>query len=726
MAWRLQAKKKLGLYTGKESLENSPKIPSFSSKSAGEEKNTHVEEKFKQINKRTLEFSAQNLLSLSIEHGLTNSCVDDLLSLLQNTQFNSNFLPNTSTELRAASLQKSVSEPFGSGLRPVCALFTHSLERNGANNFCLFLVQNLLRSQPFIIIAPKNGPMQKDFSALNLPVIVINFNREQNPAVSHELKETLKKHNVGLVIANTIMRSDVIVEAKQMDIPAIWMIHESWPKDKLEYYAQEVFLRKDLTFKKIATAFEQAECVVFPSTMQKKLYQGLYRPEAAKTIYNGIPLERLDRYRLSMNRENIRQSLGYGKDDFLVLHIGTICGRKGQIFTAKACSKLINSGKCPNLKCLFVGARYIRDHEIAYIDSIKDVISSNDLTYCRFEDTKKQDLNKAPFTFMDIQSDVLKFYLAADIVVVASLNEVLPLVICEAMAFKKPVICSNIDAIPEAVTDQINGFLTPPGDANAISSAVLKLYGSKSLRERIGEHGRKRVESQFSYATMCGHWREIMDTSLAKALTNANMKDLGGRTILIDMDNTLVDWDGGFIRRYAKKTGKPIEEVRDIVRERSEFEIEKNFAEKETEAVIEVIQEQGFYYELKPFEGAVEALKEMVDMGVDVRLVTSPHPTCAAECAKEKYDWLEKYLGPSWIDRLVIARDKTYMYGDVLIDDKPKVSGKSKVIQWTQVVFHQNYNAGVSGKARLSKWSEWKEVVSQALDVVRPRSIKFQ
>ena len=39
---------------------------------------------------------------------------------------------------------------------------------------------------------------------------------------------------------------------------------------------------------------------------------------------------------------------------------------------------------------------------------------------------------------------VLRFYMAADVVLVASLNEVLPLVICESMAFERPVVCSDL------------------------------------------------------------------------------------------------------------------------------------------------------------------------------------------------------------------------------------------------------------------------------------------
>lgn len=54
--------------------------------------------------------------------------------------------------------------------RPVCAVFTHSLERNGANNFCLYVIRQLLCSQTFVVFSPKPGPMKTDFEALGLRV----------------------------------------------------------------------------------------------------------------------------------------------------------------------------------------------------------------------------------------------------------------------------------------------------------------------------------------------------------------------------------------------------------------------------------------------------------------------------------------------------------------------------------------------------------------------------
>ena len=49
-----------------------------------------------------------------------------------------------------------------------------------------------------------------------------------------------------------------------------------------------------------------------------------------------------------------------------------------------------------------------------------------------------------------------------------------------------------------------------------------------------------------------------------------------GKTVLVDMDNTLVDWDAEFIHRFAVATNRPITEVDEMVRKRAKFEIEEN------------------------------------------------------------------------------------------------------------------------------------------------------
>ena len=53
--------------------------------------------------------------------------------------------------------------------------------------------------------------------------------------------------------------------------------------------------------------------------------------------------------------------------------------------------------------------------------------------------------------------------------------------------------------------------------------------------------------------------------------------------------------------------------------------------------VVKVIAEPGMYFEMKPLPGAIEGINDMLSKGLDVFIVTAPHPTCYPSCAAEKY-----------------------------------------------------------------------------------------
>jgi glycosyltransferase involved in cell wall biosynthesis len=74
----------------------------------------------------------------------------------------------------------------------------------------------------------------------------------------------------------------------------------------------------------------------------------------------------------------------------------------------------------------------------------------------------------------------------------------LPTVIAEAMASALPVVSTPIAGVPEMVTDNVSGFLVPPGDPAALADALNKVVGDKKLARRFGEHGRERAERLFS------------------------------------------------------------------------------------------------------------------------------------------------------------------------------------------------------------------------------------
>jgi len=61
-----------------------------------------------------------------------------------------------------------------------------------------------------------------------------------------------------------------------------------------------------------------------------------------------------------------------------------------------------------------------------------------------------------------------------------------------------PVIATNIGGLPEVVEDGKTGILVPPGDVNALCSAIKYLVNNPEARLKMGENGRLRVLEKFT------------------------------------------------------------------------------------------------------------------------------------------------------------------------------------------------------------------------------------
>lgn len=110
--------------------------------------------------------------------------------------------------------------------------------------------------------------------------------------------------------------------------------------------------------------------------------------------------------------------------------------------------------------------------------------------------------------------------------------------------------------------------------------------------------------------------------------------------------------------------------------------------------------------------GSVDAVRQMVSRGYKVLFCTSPVLT-STHCAGEKVEWIRENFGPAWVSRLVLTSDKTMVRGDVLIDDKPRITGGAQPA-WRQLLFDAPYNAEVS-TPRIRAWCEWEQAVSDCL-----------
>lgn len=91
------------------------------------------------------------------------------------------------------------------------------------------------------------------------------------------------------------------------------------------------------------------------------------------------------------------------------------------------------------------------------------------------------------FQFLGFRRDVHDLLESADIFVLASSHEGLPVALMEALARGLPIVATAVGGIPDAITEGREGFLVPSGDAHALGDALLQLAGDSAVRERMSE-----------------------------------------------------------------------------------------------------------------------------------------------------------------------------------------------------------------------------------------------
>ncbi len=94
-------------------------------------------------------------------------------------------------------------------------------------------------------------------------------------------------------------------------------------------------------------------------------------------------------------------------------------------------------------------------------------------------------------------AELVALYAEAEAAVVPSLYEGFSLPAIEAMACGLPLVATTAGALPEVVGD--SALLVPPGDPRALADQLDSLLADAGLRRSLGERGRTRVRSRFTW-----------------------------------------------------------------------------------------------------------------------------------------------------------------------------------------------------------------------------------
>jgi len=100
--------------------------------------------------------------------------------------------------------------------------------------------------------------------------------------------------------------------------------------------------------------------------------------------------------------------------------------------------------------------------------------------------------------FAGTRDDMPAVYASLDVVVLPSYNEAMPMCLLEALAAARPVVATAVGAVPKVVVPGVTGLLCEPGDAKALSAAILRLLRDPELGRTLGSHGRAHVTRYFA------------------------------------------------------------------------------------------------------------------------------------------------------------------------------------------------------------------------------------
>ena len=112
------------------------------------------------------------------------------------------------------------------------------------------------------------------------------------------------------------------------------------------------------------------------------------------------------------------------------------------------------------------------------------------------------------FRFMGRTSDPNGMVRNADVVLMTSISEGLPMSILEAMSEGRPVVTTGVGGVPDVVKGC--GVVTAPGDTFALALGVTTLLRNPDLAWRLGRRGHKRLHRVFDETYCIDGYRELL------------------------------------------------------------------------------------------------------------------------------------------------------------------------------------------------------------------------
>ncbi len=375
--------------------------------------------------------------------------------------------------------------------RPLVWMIGSSLERDGAPLSQSELAGGLSASGFRVEVqSPRDGPLRGRYLSNGIqlrirPELVCSPTvPEWYEADVRRLARLFRRESPDLIFVSTIDGFAAVDAAAIAGIPAIWNIRESEP------WRERLADRHPAIAARALAGLSYCDALAFVAESSRDVWGHFTVPSRSHVIHNAAHPSVV--HRAGPGIAEIRSSLGVGPDETLIVSVGTLCPRKGQLDVAQALSQMP-----PETLARMVFA-FVGRSTPGYGQKVEAAVRAAPAARVRF---------------LGEVDDGARYAAAADVLVNTSRSEAFPRTFIEAAAGGTAIIASCVDGASERLQDGRSAAFYQPGDISRLATLMTELTETET-RQRLADGAHEALIATWNYDDMTAAYAKLVRDSL--------------------------------------------------------------------------------------------------------------------------------------------------------------------------------------------------------------------
>lgn len=366
--------------------------------------------------------------------------------------------------------------------KPHICQVLHSLECGGAERLALRLGEKLAeKAGVSLCLLDTEGPLVKAAQERAIPVDVIGRRPGLDISCARKLRKRWKLNLPSVVVAHqyTPFVYAALARGLAKKPPIVYVEHG-------RFYPDRRRLRRVLFNRLALRPCDRIIAVGEAVREALVVYEGLPAARIA-VIYNGVKVEEF--VKAQTMRQQVRGALGIQEHEVVFIHVARFDPLKDHATAVRGFAELSSAAS----RLILVGDGPTKPE----VESL----------------VKGLGLEKR-LALLGFRTDIPELLAAADVFLLTSLSEGVPVTIIEAMAAGLPVIATAVGGVPELIGGGREGILVAPKDPKALARAMALLCQNPELRQHMGRAAQQKALRQFTEEKMHEQYIQIIEETL--------------------------------------------------------------------------------------------------------------------------------------------------------------------------------------------------------------------